>query len=419
MPLFGSGGTTHADLSNGKTKLSQPPASIPVNTGNKNTIVRSDSEVISPYGPLAGTSGLLNLNSSDPADVNVMRYLYSLGIAETGFVPDPPGGRGAISDNQISNNSNVRNAYNDAIKRGLSESEANAYAVSVGADYGFYRTNGTDNTEFIKLQKLNGYSGTVNLGQGSIAEQTQAVDLYIKLLNPTAYQAMQRGDYTTANKLLNGRWPSLPGGKTYESAQTSSGHRNEILNAQTDTTNSYQTKLLNTTPTLNQPPPLANNTEAAPVLKHLDSTVPQRGMDARTPNGINSAPEPGTFVWVFFLGGDVQKPVYFAGVTEKNAGARNTLNPNQIPYKPPTAVTLSPSNAAEEQLIGLGGEFGTKLASTALDLLAAGEGVGAGKQYLRKKEQYCWAGVKTALQPLLGTYLGGATANDEIGRAHV
>ena len=117
-------------------------------------------------------------------------------------------------------------------------------------------------------------------------------------------------------------------------------------------------------------------------------------------------------MWVFFLGGDVQKPVYFAGVTEKNAGARNTLNPNQIPYKPPTAVTLSPSNAAEEQLIGLGGEFGTKLASTALDLLAAGEGVGAGKQYLRKKEQYCWAGVKTALQPLLGTYLGGATAND-------
>lgn len=45
--------------------------------------------------------------------------------------------------------------------------------------------------------------------------------------------------------------------------------------------------------------------------------------DVRNAQGMHSVPEPGNCVWVFFLAGDPQKPVYFAGVTEPNNGARN------------------------------------------------------------------------------------------------
>lgn len=58
----------------------------------------------------------------------------------------------------------------------------------------------------------------------------------------------------------------------------------------------------------------------------IDSTTSIKSTDIRTSQGIVSAPLEGTMVWVFFLGGDVQKPVYFAGVTETNVSIRNDLN---------------------------------------------------------------------------------------------
>jgi hypothetical protein len=417
MPLFGSGGTTHADLSTGKTKLSLPPTSKLVSTGNRNTIVRSDDEVISPYG---GTPGLLNLNSTDPADVNVMRYLASLGAAETGFESkymdsnkitdngfylDSNGEKVLVTDsNDLKYNSNV---YKGVTEEGLSLDNS----IARYGDFGYYKTNYEQQQMFTNKLKSAGYGSSLTLNTGSASEQTQKMALYLQLQYPTAYQAIQNGDYKAANDVLRGAWPSLPGGKSWNKF-TDSQKKQFISAIQNGNNDSYISKLKDTTSSLDNFPNTVSgseNTGAGPVLKHLDSTTQQRGLDARTPNGINSVPEPGTFVWVFFLGGDVQKPVYFAGVTEKNAGARNTLNPNQIPYSAPAAS--STLNTSQDLTIGLGGEFGTKLADTALNLYNTGGNVGENGQYDRDGS-HCWAGVKTALQPLIGSYLGGAAAND-------
>jgi len=58
----------------------------------------------------------------------------------------------------------------------------------------------------------------------------------------------------------------------------------------------------------------------------IDSSTshPSKGPDVRLPQGSNSVPQPGNMVWVFFLNGDLQKPVYFASVTEAYANARDT-----------------------------------------------------------------------------------------------
>jgi hypothetical protein len=40
-----------------------------------------------------------------------------------------------------------------------------------------------------------------------------------------------------------------------------------------------------------------------------------------SPNGTFSVPNPGAKVWVFFYGGDIQKPIYFAAATEPSGSA--------------------------------------------------------------------------------------------------
>jgi hypothetical protein len=49
------------------------------------------------------------------------------------------------------------------------------------------------------------------------------------------------------------------------------------------------------------------------------SSTPQAG-GTGSPNGTFSIPNVGAKVWVFFYGGDIQKPVYFGSVVEPSAG---------------------------------------------------------------------------------------------------
>jgi hypothetical protein len=54
----------------------------------------------------------------------------------------------------------------------------------------------------------------------------------------------------------------------------------------------------------------------------INQTYSGPGADYKRPQGSDSVPQPGNSVWVFFLNGDLQKPVYFALVTEAYANAR-------------------------------------------------------------------------------------------------
>jgi hypothetical protein len=50
-------------------------------------------------------------------------------------------------------------------------------------------------------------------------QQARAVAQYIKAFKPEAAAAASRGDFATANALLKGKWPSLPGGKSHRPGQ--------------------------------------------------------------------------------------------------------------------------------------------------------------------------------------------------------
>jgi len=70
----------------------------------------------------------------------------------------------------------------------------------------------------------------------------------------------------------------------------------------------------------------------------IDTTSPAAPHDMRTPHGVNSTPSPGNMVYVFFLGGDPQRPVYFAAVAEPGAAGRTDQGNVQVPVGTPGPV---------------------------------------------------------------------------------
>jgi hypothetical protein len=86
----------------------------------------------------------------------------------------------------------------------------------------------------------------------------------------------------------------------------------------------------------------------APIVA-LDPTVRQASGsygNVTNPGGMGSKPKRGTMVWVFFLGGDVMKPVYFAGVTEPNSESRTGGGgaPVQLTGEPSTSRNTNTSS---------------------------------------------------------------------------
>jgi len=70
----------------------------------------------------------------------------------------------------------------------------------------------------------------------------------------------------------------------------------------------------------------------------IDKSTFGKGANYQLPQGSNSVPQPGNMVWVFFLNGDLQKPVYFASVTEAYANARDQV----VPVSPPASAPVVP-----------------------------------------------------------------------------
>jgi hypothetical protein len=175
---------------------------FPTNPWTSNGSCPSSSDV----GSIA--DGQINQNFSN--------YVMSIGARETVF-----NAREANSDyyNQLETvagqsyaNSNVRRGV---YQEGMSTEQAQARY----GDYGYFQTNQADVEHAVRLGVPRETASAMNNGGGngnySLQEQARATALYIQAYNPEAAAAASRGDYDTANRLLNGKWPSLPGGRSH------------------------------------------------------------------------------------------------------------------------------------------------------------------------------------------------------------
>ena len=190
----------------------QQLSTTPTTTGNP----QPDTVGAAPPPGSAGSRNLLDLQSKDQGDVNMTRYLASLGYPETGF-----SAKEAYSNayNGIDKNGNLlqpgtngfnRVVYDKVTKEGKTVEQAH----KEGADWGFYQIN--DGNENRQMRRA-GY-GDLNLQEGSAADQTQKMGFYVdNVLDKDPRYAgvsadIRSGNFAAADKKLNGKWGSLPGG---------------------------------------------------------------------------------------------------------------------------------------------------------------------------------------------------------------
>jgi hypothetical protein len=373
FPLFGTGGTTYADPSTGLTKPSLPSSAPAVSTSNRNSL-NTDKSAPQIEGEdtnkTLGKKSLISLNSSDPGDQNLIRYAISMGYPETEFDPksltnindngyklDNLGNKILVTDSTSPYfNSNVYKAVqNDKSINKDDPASINAAidrAVDQYGDFGYYKIN---KSQIDPVLTKAGYEN-VDLRYGSAAEQLQAMCAYLdNYRGGTVGQMIRNGQFSAADALLNGQWQSLPGGtmspeRRANNTGASAGScynpgikdPNSCIREQKQKTAMVQSirsgdssaasiiaKATNTTPQMVTNTGLTSNSSSY-TSKVLDSTRKLSPRDMRTPNGISSVPSAGTFVWCFFMGGDPQRPVYFAGVTESFAHARTSSIPSEI-----------------------------------------------------------------------------------------
>ena len=329
-PLFGGGTSTHY---NPKTKQTTNKNSVGALSGvGIDSQDENSPEPVIPELDAADSLGLSSYGnhkdsfSGGPLPTsNMLKFVASIGWRETNFNEQE-----AYSEalNQYSNNSNIRRWYaifyytngNEALwKKQGSKLTVPAgplnpsifeKAKALGADYGFYQVNGENSREI----------GTA-LFVGSAAEQTKKVIAYINYLSSTKDSAkkykgvvdvINAGNWSKANSMLNGVWPSLPGGKSHKPANDAGANLAlngdaKILNLAQNTKSVDKTNLTN------------NSTETGRYLyakigsKANEATYDiSNSVSTGAPGGIFSTPKVNSHVWVFFNEGDPQYPVYFA-----------------------------------------------------------------------------------------------------------
>lgn len=165
----------------------------------------------------------LNLND------NLIKYAASIGARETNFNANE-----ANSDYYNAVSTVPGQSYRNAnVARGVQQEGLTLeQAQAKYGDYGFFQTNQNDVEDAVRRGVPREIASAMNNGGGrgnyTLAQQTNAVAEYIKKYKPAAAAAASRGDWATANSLLNGKWPSLPGGKSYRPANDSAA--NTFLN---------------------------------------------------------------------------------------------------------------------------------------------------------------------------------------------
>lgn len=206
-----------------------------------------------PEGALGVDPAAFNYKLCGDVDENVARFVMSIGARETGF-NDKQAQYDALNqlETVYSNgkktqvaNSQVLAEYkkitgNTGWKPGDPVDQA-AFkkAQAYRGDYGYFQTNQDNVEEAVKMGIPREVASAINNGGGSggysVEKQACATALYIQKLNPAAAAAAARGDFNTANALLKGRWPSLPGGRSHKPANDSKA--NAFLNGSKQTPN--------------------------------------------------------------------------------------------------------------------------------------------------------------------------------------
>lgn len=388
FPLFGAGGTTYADPSTGLTRTSQKSSAPVVDTTGTNTLSRDDrtapvvEDKITPYDTPTSSSNIVSKSSSSLLNDDLIKFVIS--------------------------------------QEGFTSKAAWDYAQwTVG-----YGTRAKSSNEVITREEAQ-----ARLERELIVHANNVDQLASKTnlqLNSNQRNALISYDYNTGKassiiSKVNGN-PSLISDAISNGISTAGG---TTLQGLVNRRQKEAALAAGSSVSGNNP-----NTVGAPSSitgKVLDSTRLLPTTDMRTPNGINSAPLPGTFVWCFFLGGDVQKPVYFAGVSEKNSHARTSSIPSALNVGG-SAGTLTGSslNSSNGTLVS-GGVFSSskanvsddvnfadRLATQALEAAESGELLGNGKD---RNGGRCFAGVKTALTDIgvFDSYPSSAT--EELGMA--
>jgi hypothetical protein len=230
------------------------------------------SSVAGSYNPNTGTFNQTNYTAADLGvdpttfnynldaniDENLAKYVMSIGARETSLDPQQ-----AKDDyyNAVSTvpgksyrNANVANGVKN---EGLTLAQAQAKY----GDYGFFQTNQNDVEHAIRLGIPRNIASAMNNGGGqgsyTLQEQAKATALYIKAYRPEAANAAARGDWSTANAILKGKWPSLPGGKSHRPELD--GKSNAFLNASKPTP-SLNDPASDPDPSSLPPPPMPQST---------------------------------------------------------------------------------------------------------------------------------------------------------------
>lgn len=306
-PLFGGGTSVHY---NPDTKIAT----------NKNNTASPSVSTVEPNLTVADASGQTTagaIKDSFSGDSNMVRFVASIAVRETGY--------------------STSQAYSESLNLASNNTQV-ARTGALGRDYGFYQTNGENNIEADKagVGSLNGYDVNLRPIETSALQQTQNMIAYItnvldKTIAKGVVDDINRGDFNAANQKLKGRWPSLPGGKSYGANARSLGFNrtDEVqtgIDAKAKLALDGDPKIIAAalnpakfTPGQAIPPGVDISTQIARYTskvvadKYNENTYDLNGTySTAMPGGMFSTPRINSHVWVFFNEGDLQYPVYFA-----------------------------------------------------------------------------------------------------------
>lgn len=364
MPLFGIGGTAYTDRYTNKVKLQANAPKPVINEWNKN--ITSEAKKVSSDVEDNSTS---TTYGNAGCDENLRRFVTAIGYTESGFsvsaAEDMKDNQAVTKDlngnvvNYVPNSGRYSQIANANIKAGIKSGLTLEQSTLKYGDFGFYRSNNQQAQQ----------AGVGSINSGTAAQQTQNMMDYIKKRSPSAVENLCSGNFDAARQKLSGTWFGLKdawarpqdkavmqaifnGGESSNAAAAqkaqnalaaaqsttlSSRSPEEILNksgsnSTTDTANSQKVS----TPEGKTTPNSMPSRYSVLTGKHTDITSHSVPHDIREPQGINSVPTEGNLVWVFFLGGDVQKPIYFAGVKEPNATSRTDAGSAGLPNNQPS-----------------------------------------------------------------------------------
>lgn len=226
--------------------------------------------------------------------------------------------------------------YLESIAYAESNFSPSGAADASDGNTGFFKFNQNDADTAAK-------NGLPDPRQGTLLDQSKATKLWIEKFRPEAAAAISSGNFSAANSNLNNFFGSLPG-NTNPNNQQSAERKAELLKIQEGTSKyngqlASNANLKSTDPDTWMVNPIPNHNP------HVNSPM----LAGDQPSGMLSIPNPGAKVFVFFLGGDIQKPVYFANSLEpetiKKMGGYGTPNyKTDVPGSSETAIANGTSS---------------------------------------------------------------------------